>query len=244
MLNRSEVISIIERQQFYPTWLGLFVNPFYFARKGLLENIRDLSYNIKGKTLDIGCGSKPYERLFQVSEYIGLEIDTPENRAGKKADYFYQGDLFPFSDNSFDSVITNEVFEHIFNPEVFLSEIHRVLKQDGIFIMTVPFVWDEHEQPYDYARYSSFGIKFLLEKHGFKIREHRKSMNDIRAIFQLINVYLYKIISPKSRLSNLLVSLFLISPFNILGEILSKISPKNDDLYLDNIILASKTKPS
>jgi SAM-dependent methyltransferase len=244
MLNKQTIISLVERQQFYPTWLGIFVNPFYFARKGLLENIQDLAPNIKGKTLDIGCGSKPYEKIFQASEYIGLEIDSPENRKGKKADYFYQGDIFPFPDDSFDSIVTNEVFEHIFNPENFLSEIHRVLKQDGILLMTVPFVWDEHEQPYDYARYSSFGIKFLLEKHGFKIIEHRKSMNDIRTIFQLTNAYLYKVTSPKTWSSNLLVSLFLMSPFNILGEIFSKILPRNDDLYLDNIILAIKIKPS
>lgn len=242
MLNKQTIISLVERQQFYPTWLGIFVNPFYFARKGLLENIQDLAPNIKGKTLDIGCGSKPYQQLFQTSEYIGLEIDTPENRKVKKADCFYPGDVVPFPDKYFDSVITNEVFEHIFNPEVFLSEIYRILKEDGIFLMTVPFVWDEHEQPYDYARYSSFGIKFILEKHGFTIKEYKKSMNDIRVIFQLINAYLYKIIAPKTRLSNLLVSMFLTAPFNILGEIAAKILPKNDDLYLDNIILASKTK--
>jgi len=37
--------------------------------------------------------------------------------------------------------------------------------------MTAPFVWDEHSQPYNYARYSSFGLKFILEKHGFEILE-------------------------------------------------------------------------
>jgi len=38
-------------------------------------------------------------------------------------------------------------------------------------LMTAPFVWDEHSQPYNYARYSSFGLKFILEKHGFEILE-------------------------------------------------------------------------
>jgi SAM-dependent methyltransferase len=139
-------------------------------------------------------------------------------------------------------VISNEVLEHIFNPDIFLSEINRVLKDQGILLITVPFVWDEHEQPYDYARYSSFGLKYLLEKYGFKILEYRKSMNDIRIIFQLINAYLYKKTITSNQYVNLIVTVLLMSPFNILGELLSKILPKNDDLYLDSIVLAQKEK--
>lgn len=232
----------LEQEQFYPGFLGLFVNPFYFARNGLLENIRDLSPSITGKTLDVGCGSKPYQKLFEASEYIGLEIDSEDNRKHKKADYFYQGDQFPFPNENFDSIISNEVLEHIFNPDVFFTEMNRVLKNQGILLITVPFVWDEHEQPYDYARYSSFGLTYLLQKHGFKILEYRKSMNDIRVIFQLINVYIYKKTVTSNQYLNLINTIILMSIFNIIGEILCKILPKNDDLYLDSIILAQKVK--
>jgi SAM-dependent methyltransferase len=234
--------KLYEREQFYPSLLGLFINPFYFARKGLAENIHDFSPSVTGKILDVGCGGKPYQKLFNASEYIGLEIDSEDNRKNKKVDYFYQGDNFPFIDEEFDSIISNEVLEHIFNPDIFLSEINRVLKPQGILLITVPFVWDEHEQPYDYARYSSFGLKHLLKKHGFKILEYRKSMNDIRMIFQLINAYLYKKTVTSNQYVNLITTILLMSSFNILGELLSKILPKNDDLYLDSIILAQKEK--
>jgi SAM-dependent methyltransferase len=66
------------------------------------------------------------------------------------------------------------VLEHVFNPDDFLNEVNRVLKPSGKLLLTVPFVWDEHEQPYDYARYSSFGLRSLLEKHGFSIVKHEK----------------------------------------------------------------------
>ena len=108
--------------------------------------------------------------------------------------------------------------------------------------MTVPFIWDEHEQPFDFARYSSFGIKYLLEQHGFQIVSLQKSINDIRVIFQLINAFLYKKILTKNPYFNLLLTIIFMSPFNILGEILSLITPKNNDLYLDNIVLARNTK--
>ncbi len=225
---------------FHPGILGLFINPFYFARKELAKHVADLAHNITGKTLDIGCGTRPYEHLYKSNEYIGLEIDTPQNRIAKKADFYYGGDHFPFNDASFDSVVANEVFEHVFNPDQFLSEVARVLKPHGILLLTMPFMWDEHEQPYDFARYSSFGIKYLLQKHGFEVVEQRKSMADIRVIFQLLNAYLYKKTATQSIWLNLLITLVLMMPFNVLGELFAIITPRNPDLYLDNVVLAKK----
>jgi SAM-dependent methyltransferase len=237
---RAKLRGIYNRIAFFPGVLGLFINPFYFARKGLAKHVADLANRITGKTLDIGCGNKPYAHLYGSDEYVGLEIDTPQNRASKRADYYYDGNRFPFADASFDSAVANEVFEHVFNPDQFLSEVVRVLKSEGMVLLTMPFVWDEHEQPYDFARYSSFGIKSILEKHGFEIIEQRKSMDDIRVIFQLLNAYLYKKTVTNNAGLNLFITLILMAPFNILGELLSFITPRNPDLYLDNIVLARK----
>lgn len=223
-----------------PGWFSILINPFYFARKGLYLNIKEIGPQIIGKTLDIGCGSKPYEHLYDSSEYIGLEFDTPENRDLKNADYFYDGNKFPFDDNIFDSIVGNEVFEHVFNPEAFLAEVSRVLKKDGSLFLTMPFVWDEHEQPFDYARYSSFGIKTILEKHGFKIIHQKKSVDDIRVIFQLLNLFIFKKLVSRSGVLNLLITVMLIAPINLLGIFVNFFLPKNPDLYLDNIVLARK----
>ena len=111
-------------------------------------------------------------------------------------------------------------------------------------LLTVPFVWDEHEQPYDYAQYSSFGLRHLLEQNGFVILEHRKSMNDIRVIFQMMNAYTYKKTIRGNFYLNPIVILILMAPFNIVGEILGWILPCNNDLYLDNIVLARKDRPA
>jgi SAM-dependent methyltransferase len=240
MLNKLKKLYL--KIQFESSLLGLFINPFYFARKGLYQNMTKLTKNIKGKTLDVGCGLKPYEKFCNSSEYIGLEIDTPKNRKFKKADYFYDGRIFPFKNCEIDSIIVSEVFEHVFNPDEFLSEINRVLKRGGILLMSVPFIWDEHEQPLDYGRYSSFGLQYILRKHGFQIVEFKKSINDIRVIFQLLNCYICKKTFTKNGYLNLIITFMLMSPFNIIGELLSKLLPKNNDLYLDNIVLARKEK--
>ncbi len=222
--------------------ISIFFNPFFFARRGLYKNIQTLGHHITGKTLDVGCGQKPYENLFASTQYIGMDIaQSGHDHATSKIDIFYDGKVFPFENQAFDSIVCNQTIEHIFNPDEVLSEINRVAKINSLFLLSVPFVWDEHEQPYDYARYSSFGLKFLLEKHGFEVIRHIKSVNTIEVIFQLLAAYIYKKINTTSLFRRLLGKL-LIMPFNIIGFLLSFILPKNNDLYLDNIILAKKIK--
>ena len=237
---KDKLLSIYFREMHAPSLLSIFINPFFFARRGLYKHVKDIAPQITGKTLDVGCGSKPYQSLYGSSEYIGLEYDTPENRSIKNADFFYDGTSFPFDNSSFDSVVLNQVFEHVFNPDNFLDEVLRILKKDGKLFLTIPFVWDEHEQPVDYARYSSFGIKSILEKHGFEILEQRKSVQDVRVIFQLLNLYIFKKLVTNNGLLNQLMILLLISPLNILGSLLNLLLPSNVDLYLDNIVLARK----
>lgn len=235
----DKIKKIIEDQYFNPGLLSLIVNPFYIARKGLYNNLSFLGHEIIGKTLDVGCGTKPYEKLFNHSTYVGLEFDTGIDSQKKVAEFYYDGKTFPFNESEFDSVVTNQVLEHVFNPDEFLSEINRVLKTDGKLLLTVPFVWDEHEQPYDYARYSSFGLKALLEKNGFEILDLRKSVNDYSVLVQLFNAYIYKITRQNIFLKNLALIL-VIAPVTIFGILISKLLPKNNDLYLDNIVLAKK----
>ena len=54
--------------QFNPRFWGRFINPFYFARKGLYQSIQELAPNVFGSLLDVGCGRKPYEHFFSVRE--------------------------------------------------------------------------------------------------------------------------------------------------------------------------------
>ncbi len=232
--------SFLLKQYFQPTpILGMLFNPFYIARKALWDKISSLGKHIYGKTLDIGCGSKPYEKCFHSKEYIGLEIDTTINKAIKKVDVFYDGKKIPFENQSFDSVVCFQVLEHVFEPDEFLSEVNRILKPNGKFLITVPFVWDEHEQPFDYARYSSFGLKHLLNKHGFKILHQEKTVQNFGVIIQLIAEFFYKW-SYKNKWAKYFCMLFIIFPIFLIGSLLSLILPKNPDLFLDNVILAQK----
>ncbi len=225
---------------FFPGVIGVFINPFFLARRNLWKGIENSSHYLGGKLLDVGCGSKPYQNLFQVSEYIGLDIDSDLARQRDVADYFYDGTIFPFEDASFDSVLCNQVLEHVFNPDAFLEEIARVLKNQGTLLLTIPFVWDEHEQPWDYARYSSFGLAHLLHKHGFEIQFQKKLAADLSVVFQLLNAYLFKVTKNWPQLFSLAFTFIIMAPISILGLVLGKILPSNSDLYLDNLVVATK----
>ncbi len=215
------------------------INPFWIARRGLWNAIESQSYFLNGRLLDVGCGMKPYRELFNVDSYIGLEYDNPTARNLGVADIFYEGKEFPFINGEFDSILCNQVLEHVFNPNTFLSEISRILKPKGTLLLTIPFVWDEHEQPHDYARYTSFGLSHLLQKHGFEVLIQKKLCNDISILFQLLNTMIFKCV-PKNRLIQIVVTIFPISLISVLGYIFGLILPKNNDLYLDQLVIAKK----
>ena len=223
-----------------PGAAGLLLNPFYFARRGLYEAVRAFSGQLKGRVLDVGCGTRPYESLFAASEYIGLELDTPAARARNRADYYYDGAVFPFDAESFDALLCNQVFEHVFNPEHFMAEMNRVLKPGGRLLLTVPFAWDEHEQPHDFARYTSFGLTAVLRNAGFEVVEHRKTMADVRAVCQLLNAYLHKVTTTGGGYLDIVAAVLLMAPVNLLGAVLRWVTPANPDFYLDNVVLAVK----
>ena len=63
------------KESFNPSLLGVFINPFYIIRRSIWESIKNDAPFLKGKLLDFGCGSKSYKELFQVTEYIGLDVE-------------------------------------------------------------------------------------------------------------------------------------------------------------------------
>ncbi len=233
------------REEFAPRWYSVFFNPFYIVRDRLFNGIlRHTSY-INGDVLDFGCGSKPYLNIFKYNKYIGLDYATEVSERNTKlaADAFYDGKTIPFENATFDSVFSSEVLEHVFNPDEILPEIYRVLKPGGCMLLTCPFFWPEHEQPYDYARYSSFALKHLMTKHGFEIVAYEKTGSYLEAQFQGLALFLYYFIPHRPKILEIPFFILFITPVILAGIALARILPeriKRKDLYLNNVIVVKK----
>ena len=226
---------------FAPGWFGLFFNPYFIIRRGLFKKIKLLSPSLSGKLMDFGSGSKPYRNLFHVEQYIGVDIETSgHDHTHEEIDVFYDGKTIPFPDQHFDSIFSSEVFEHIFNLDAILNELNRVLKPGGKMLITIPFVWDEHEIPYDFARYTSFGIQHILKEKGFTILSSQKTTPYVATIFQMWIAYLYQHILPQKKQLRILLTPILITPFTVLGVLTSKLLPKNHNFYHNNVLLIEK----
>ena len=159
----SKIANILKRSLpflvFGDSWLSVLGHPYALARTGLKNSLYSLASGLPdGPLLDIGCGSMPYRDIFKsASPYHGLEIDQPRNRDNPLVDFFYDGVTLPFHDQSYSVIFSSQVLEHSFKPEQLLSECRRVLKPGGTLLLTIPFMWPEHEQPWDSQRFTSFG---------------------------------------------------------------------------------------
>lgn len=119
--------------------------------------------------LDAGAGPQPYRHLFQHCRYEAADFEKVDKPYAKST---YVCDLasIPVESERFDAVIFNQVMEHLPDPLKVLRELRRVLKPGGTMICTAPLFYEEHEQPYDFYRYTQFGWKYLLGEAGFSIR--------------------------------------------------------------------------
>jgi SAM-dependent methyltransferase len=139
------------------------------------------------EVLDVGCGLRPYEEFFAHCTYVGLDVEESGRTADEKnADIYFNGLDIPGEDNRYDGTICNEVLEHCVDPVKLLSEMHRVLKPGGKLMVTVPFIWGIHEAPYDFRRYSHYGLVRELESVGFVVVEQERLTPGFDAIELLV----------------------------------------------------------
>jgi len=218
--------------------------PAYLVRNRLLKGISKYATDLKGDLLDFGCGSKPYRDLFTVNSYTGVDIENPgHSHANEQIDFYYDGKKLPFEEKRFDSVFTTEVFEHVFNLPEILPDINRVMKINGQILITCPFAICEHEQPNDFARYSSFALKDIMKKNGFEVVRFEKLGNSVETVTQLWIMYLHINIHPYIRKVPLLRSAYRFITYtslNIFALLFGKIFPEGQELYLNNLILCKK----
>ena len=147
-----------------------------FAANWLVERInRDYVQQAavryaRGRVLDAGCGRRPYAGYFTC--HVGLEFDRARY-ADCPADVWGSGMDLPFGDQSFETVFSSQVLEHVPEPWRMVEDMARVLKPGGHLILTAPHIWGLHEVPHDYFRFTSYGLQHLARRAGLEPVEVR-----------------------------------------------------------------------
>ncbi len=147
---------------------------FIADRLGALYQ-RLIAEHARGRLLDLGCGKVPLYATYRdrVSDVICVDwagtmhpsphLDLDQNL----------NDGLELPDASFDTVLATDLLEHIERPDVLFAAIARVLKPEGMLILTVPFLYGLHEVPHDYHRYTEYKLAGFCRDHGLEVVELR-----------------------------------------------------------------------
>jgi SAM-dependent methyltransferase len=150
--------------------LRRFVAEQPYERSSILAFVRRSADGLApgSRVLDLGAGDAPYRELFEHVEYVTLDWELSVHGGASASDVVASGEEIPLEDESFDAALMTQVLEHVREPARVLGELHRVLRPSGRLFLTVPLVWELHELPHDFYRYTSAGVEHLLGGAGFE----------------------------------------------------------------------------
>jgi SAM-dependent methyltransferase len=200
-----------------PNWLALKINN---------NNVFKYSFLYKETVFDLGCGERNFEKhiLKSAHKYVGIDWSSTLHKLS--ADIV--ADLnkpLPIASNTADTIISLSVLEHLCEPQMMLNEAYRILKVGGIMMVQVPWQWWIHEAPYDYFRFTPYGLKYMFEKAGFDDVTVTAQSGFFTMYIMKINYFTLRFVMGP-RMLRFLIKAFLV-PFWFLGQIIAP--------YLDNI---------
>jgi SAM-dependent methyltransferase len=141
---------------------------------GIQKFVRQVAASVPpcARILDAGAGEGRFKCLFPNAFFVGIDFAQGDPSWDySRLDVIGVLEKLPFPDTSFDHVLSIVVMEHTPEPARVIKELHRVLKPGGMVHMVVPHMWEEHQKPYDFFRFTSSGIRYLLQSSGFRIRK-------------------------------------------------------------------------
>jgi SAM-dependent methyltransferase len=145
-----------------------------------------------GTVLDVGCGLQPYRPWIEAAglKYRGIERDgSATSGTSDVVSWDLTRTPWPFPDAEFDAILCTEVIEHVPRPDRVLSECARVCKAGSLMVLTAPFTWPEHEAPFDYYRFTQYGLRRLIEDADFSVEEMTARGGWATALGQMIGVW-------------------------------------------------------
>jgi len=131
----------------------------------LEKQLQKYATHIKGVVLDVGSGSfSRYRNLFDYDKHITLDINSDN-----KPDIVASAENIPLETASINSIICTQVLGDVKDPSAVIKEFFRVLKPNGVVLLTESLLNELHDEPNDFWRFTRFSLKYIFEKNGFEI---------------------------------------------------------------------------
>jgi SAM-dependent methyltransferase len=157
----------------------------YLSLTDLRVGIAQVAPVIKGKVIDFGSGSKPYQELFaNVESYRGVDFIIHD----AKDILLKNPDCLPMPNESVDNVLSFQVLEHVQKPQQYLRECHRVLKPGGRLLLTTHGTWCYHPGPNngDFWRWTHDGLENIFQECGFAVERKEGLTHGSRCLMQML----------------------------------------------------------
>ena len=175
------------------------LNRNYIADVSLKRRLRETVPYVFGRVLDVGCGEKPYEQLFgeKVKTYIGIDlpqVHTFYSPNTRHADVYGLVDHLPFKSSSFDTIIFTEVLPHVKHPPQAFTELTRVLKPNGVLVVTANKSWERRTglPVPDYWRFTDEGLAQLAHQQGLEVLYTKEGCGFFSTMGQLFSRFFNK----------------------------------------------------
>ena len=146
-------------------------------RKWVINQLQSLPEGIR--LLDAGAGTQQFKQYCDHLNYVSQDFAAyvpSDNESGLQNDKWDYGKLnivsditdIPEPDGSFDAILCSEVLEHLPDPNAALKEFARLLKKDGVLLITAPFCSLTHQAPYFFSTgFSKYYYDRWLGELGF-----------------------------------------------------------------------------
>ncbi len=173
--------------------------------------------------LDAGAGEGKYREYFSHCRVIGVDNCVGDSSWDYSSlDVVGDIHLLPFKNETFDAIISIVVFEHLKNPFKAMRELSKVLKKDGTMLVVFPFVWELHQEPYDFFRFSEYGFKELATQAGLTVVKLKK----LGCFFRVLHYMTASLVKESKKNPGAFIITILFLPFILLFLFVSDIIDK------------------
>lgn len=160
------------------------------SRQGLYEFLdHEFSRILPGeKVLTIGAGGEVNDLLYDFASKHKFHITSFDIDKKRNPDIVGDLHIYNFETSSFDTIVMSEVLEHLHTPHLGIKNVYKTLKPGGKLILTTPFIFPIHDRPYDYYRYTKYGLKYLLSDfEDVEIKEKNSAFEAIDVLWMRFN---------------------------------------------------------